>query len=79
MTEVLLKGTILVTGIRRSTKAKFFKDLSEGDVIYLGYDLNGTCGNHAPDIQITFLDHNFIMSPLNFKNRMENFEYEQIS
>lgn len=79
MAEVLLKGTILVKGIKKKTNAQYFKDLSEGAIIYLEYDLNGRYGSYAPEIKVKFLDLDFIISSLNFKKRMDNFEYEQIS
>lgn len=79
MTEVLLKGTILVKGIKKKTNAQYFKELSEGDIIYLEYDLNGRYGSLAPEIKVNFLEHSFITTSLLFKKRMDNFEYEQIS
>lgn len=36
-----LKGQIIITGIKKKTQAKFFKDFKVGDVIELVYNLNG--------------------------------------
>ena len=77
---MVLQGRFKIVGIRKKTKAKWFKDLEVGDEFYLKYYLTGRYKD-SPDVIICDENgervHKNIASQL--KNNLSNFEVIQMN
>lgn len=73
-----LKTKIIITGIKKKTQAKFFKEFKVGDVIEFVYNLNGMY-HGAPYISIVKdgeeLGYN---NALQLKDNISKFEYQEV-
>ena len=75
---MILKNKIIILGVKKKTKAKFFDQLGTGDILELLYDLNG-CYGHSPYIKIIKTNGESInKGALQLRNNLSNFEYKDM-
>lgn len=75
---MILKNKIIILGVKKKTKAKFFDQLGTGDILELLYDLNG-CYGYSPYIKIIKTSGESINnSALQLRSNLSNFEYEDL-
>lgn len=79
---MLIKNILKVKKILKKTKAKFFQDVAEGDVIFLYIDTKSQIYNHyVPKVQLENLSSNLKgeHSLLTIGNYISNFETEEVN
>ena len=75
---MILKNKIIILGVKKKTKAKFFDQLGTGDILELLYDLNG-CYGYSPYIKIIKTNGDSINnSALQLRGNLLNFEYKYL-
>ena len=75
---MILKNKIIILGVKKKTKAKFFDQLGTGDILELLYDLNG-CYGYSPYIKIIKTNGESINnSALQLRSNLSKFEYEDM-
>ena len=75
---MILKNKIIILGVKKKTKAKFFDQLGTGDILELLYDLNG-CYGYSPHIKIIKTNGESINnSALQLRSNLSKFEYEDM-
>ena len=77
MNDLKLTGHFKVLGIKKKTKAVFFRDLEVGDVVEVSYSFGGSYEN-APTVKLLFNDTIHFNNSLQFTKNLENFETELV-
>lgn len=82
---IKLTQKILITGIKRKSKAKLFSNVETGDILLLSLELRETGNNrgvaYVPDITIRNLDkHEETFKSLNMTAKLlyDTFKFEEI-